>query len=242
MYGRVQGFGFWRVIANLVLSWLLLSLITSAIRTVFVQPFDTPSESMMPTLLPGDDLYVSRYSYGYSRYSLPGSLPLFSGRIFASEPQRGDVVVFRLPTDNSLMFIKRIVGLPGDQVQMINGVLQINGEPIKHERIDDFVGDDGIVVKRYRDTLPNGVSYAVLVISGDRFYDNAPLYTVPAGHYFMIGDNLNNSTDSRVMSMVGFVPFENLIGRAERIYFSVEGASAAAPATIRFDRIGMAVR
>jgi signal peptidase I len=123
---------------------------------------------------------------------------------------------------------------------MLNGLLQINGQPIKHEPIEDFVGDDGKPVKRYRETLPNGVSYTVIALSKSGFYDNTPVYTVPADNYFVLGDNLDNSTDSRVMSQVGYVPFENLIGRAAFIYYSTN--RDATPPTIRYDRIGMTVR
>jgi signal peptidase I len=237
-YKRAQRFGVWRAIATLLLAGLFVFMIPVVVRTLFFQPFTMPSGSMMPTLLPGDYFFVSKYSYGYARVSLPFSPPLFSGRIFASEPQRGDVAVFRLPRDNSADYVKRIVGLPGDRIQMIGGVLQINGQPIKHERIEDFVGDDGTRVQRYRETLPNGVSFATLNLTNNGFYDNTPLYTVPAGHYFVIGDNLDNSTDSRVLSQVGYVPFENLIGRAGIIWFSATGAT---PPTIRFERIGTVI-
>jgi len=197
---------------------------------------------MMPTLLVGDYFFVSKTSYGYTRYSLPFSPPLFSGRVFASEPQRGDVVVFRLPKDDLVDYVKRIVGLPGDSIQMIGGVLQINGQPVKQERIDDFVGDDSPPVKRYRETLPNGVVYTTLDLTENGFYDNTPVYTVPPGHYFMLGDNLDNSTDSRVLSQFGYVPLENLIGRVEVVFFSIKPASDNAPSEIRYERIGTVVR
>jgi signal peptidase I len=240
-YKHVQHFGVWRAIASLVLAGLLFLTIPLGIRTFFFQPFAIPSGSgaMIPTLLPGDNFFVSKYSYGYTRFSFPFSPRLFSGRILAAEPQRGDVVVFCLPKDTSVDYIKRVVGLPGDRIQMIGGVLQINAQPVKHERIEDFVTDEGRHIQRYRETLPNGVSFTTLNLADHSFYDDTPLYTVPAGHYFVIGDNLDNSADSRVMSQVGYVPFENLIGRVGLIWLSTtEGAQP----TIRYGRIGTVIQ
>jgi len=230
---------------RVVIHALIIALI---IRTFLFQPFNIPSGSMKATLLVGDYLFVSKYSYGYTHYSIPFSPPLFSGRIFGSAPERGDIAVFRLPTDTSVDYIKRVIGLPGDKIQMIEGLLHINGQPVKRDRLPDFVGEDPCGsadatarVKRWRETLPNGVVYDTLDCVDSGFYDNTPVYTVPADHYFMMGDNRDNSTDSRVLSHVGYVPYENLIGRAQMIFFSIaEGEQAwhiwRWPFALRWDR------
>lgn len=196
-------------------------LIALVIRTFLFQPFNIPSGSMKATLLVGDYLFVSKYAYGYSRYSIPFSPPLFTGRILPGEPQRGDVAVFRLPKDDSTDYIKRVIGLPGDRIQMMGGLLHINGQPVKRERIGDFIETEegpGVTrVKRWRETLPNGVQYETLDLVDSGFYDNTPVYTVPPGHYFMMGDNRDSSSDSRYW---GFVPDRNIVGKAFMIWWN----------------------
>lgn len=228
---------------KVVVHALILALI---VRTFLFQPFNIPSGSMKSTLLIGDYLFVSKFSYGYSKYSFPFSPNLFSGRIWTDTPQRGDVAVFRLPRDPNVDYIKRVVGLPGDEVQMIDGVLHINGTAVERERIDDYTMTDRsgrqIRAPRYRETLPNGVSYDTLDIVENGFSDNTGVFKVPDGHYFMMGDNRDNSSDSRVQSGVGFIPLENFIGRADVIFFSInEDASAWRvwewPQTVRWRRL-----
>jgi len=217
-------------------------LIALVVRTAAYEPFNIPSGSMIPTLLVGDYLFVSKFSYGYSKYSLPQSLPLIPGRIFFTEPERGDVAVFKLPEDDTVDYIKRLIGLPGDRIQVVHGILHINGKPVKRERVADYVfrSDSGTIrqVPRFRETLPNGRSHFILEETDTGPADNTPVFTVPAGHYFAMGDNRDRSRDSRLG--VGFIPKKNLVGRAEFLFFSIEGAAWKIwqwGSTVRFGRL-----
>ena len=248
MLSRVERFGFWRTIAAYAAGAVLPSAALALIvRTFLFQPFNIPAGSMIPTLLVGDHFFTSKYAYGYTRYSFPFSPPLFSGRIFGSDPARGDVIVFRLPKDNSTDYVKRVVGLPGDRIQMKEGELHINGTPVKRERVADFEESDPCgggpsKVKRWRETLPEGASYETLDCVDRGFYDNTNVFTVPAGHLFVLGDNRDNSTDSRVLTSVGYIPLENVIGRVGMIFFSRDAGGDGTPTVIRYGRIGTVVQ
>lgn len=223
-------------------------LIAVAIRTVAFEPFNIPSGSMIPTLLVGDYLFVSKYSYGYSRHSLPFSLPLLPSRVFESLPERGDVAVFKLPRDGRTDYIKRIVGLPGDRVQVRRGRLHVNGEAVGRRRVDDLpIGPLGTGVPQFVETLPGGREHLIAERRGDTGgLDDTGVYTVPEGHVFAMGDNRDDSLDSRVLGEVGFVPVENLIGRAEFLFFSHDSTARLWevwkwPAAIRWSRLFRAV-
>ncbi len=237
MKSTASGDGFWEIVRTLIYALL----VAMTVRTLAYQPFNIPSSSMEPTLLEGDFLFVSKFSYGYSRYSLPISVPLFEGRIFSSDPERGDVIVFQLPTDPSQTYIKRLIGLPGDVIQVRGGILHINEEPVRRDPIGAQQSASGeAIALLFDETLPNGVVHEIREISDGLSTDNTRKFRVPEGHYFMMGDNRDNSRDSR-STLVGFVPAENLVGRAEFIWLSLEGASAWEiwkwPWALRFDRM-----
>jgi signal peptidase I len=246
MISRVEQFGFLRTITVYVLGGIVgLLLIPVVIRTFLFQPFNIPSGAMAPTLLIGDYLFANKFAYGYGQFSLPFGPWGFSGRLFPRDPQRGDVVVFALPKQPSVTYVKRVIGLGGDHVQMKDGQLFINGAPVQRERLSDvfggFCGSTPIATKRWRETLPNGPSYETLDCVDNGFYDNTPEYVVPAGHAFMMGDNRDNSTDSRVLSAMGYIPLDHIFGRATMIFFS-RGAGPHGEAVVRNERIGTVVR
>lgn len=204
----------------IVLVPLFISLsLAMAVRWTTIQPFRIPSGAMQPTLNVGDYIFVSKSSYGYSRFSFApfeGLVPENPQRWRAHQPERGDIAVFRPTPEPDRDFIKRIVGLPGDRIQMIGGVLHINGTPVVREPAGERQVEGGEIVPVYRETLPNGVSY-LTAERGDTELDNTREFVVPAGSYFMMGDDRDNSADSRVPTIVGFVPFENLVGRLEHV-------------------------
>ena len=195
-------------------------------RTLILQPFNIIGGGMIPAVSDGDYILVAKYSYGISHYSLPFSPPIFTGRMFGSEPARGDIVVFRKGADDS---VKRVIGLPGDRIQLIGGVVFINGAPVERHRVADFIGHNPcrpapvdappVRVAQWRESLPNGVSYNTLECGRGGIADDTPVYAVPSGHFFTIGDNRENSEDSRFAD-VGYVPLENLIGPVSAILFA----------------------
>ena len=211
-----------KIIDNL--KTLLIALfIAVIIRSLLFQPFYIPSSSMEPTLLVGDRIFVSKYTYGYSKHSFPFSPPILNKRIFSSEPKYGDLIVFKTPSDNRTDFIKRLVGLPGDKIQIKNGDLLINQEKVeKEEMLNDFeikCGGENIDVKLFIEILPNNIKHTV-VYNKIGSMVNSDLYIVPEDHYFLLGDNRDCSRDSRFLSSVGYVHKDNLVGKARLIFFS----------------------
>jgi len=245
-------------ILELVKTVVYALLLAGAIRTLFFQPFWIPSGSMKPTLLIGDFLFVNKMAYGYSRHSCPFSLCPIPGRILARMPERGDVVVFKHPT-NGTDYIKRLIGLPGDEIQMIDGILHINGQALPQTPDGTFVeayepqgpmrslprcanrdaaSIGECVEEQAIETMPEGTTHKILNIE-DGFGDDTDVFTVPENEFFFMGDNRDNSMDSRFSRLsggVGTVPFENLVGRADRVIFSSAGSSMLAFWTWRPDR------
>ena len=234
-------------------------LIAAVVRTIVFEPFNIPSASMVPTLLVGDFVFVTKFSYGYSRFSMPFSPHLFDGRIFGSLPHRGDVVVFRYTRDTSQDWIKRVIGLPHDHIQVKGGHLFINGTEAPREVVGDYQaeqeGGGHILAREFIEALPDGPRHRIIKYSDDEHYNigseldpnNTPDYVVPDGMLFMMGDNRDNSEDSRFQNDLGFVPVENLIGRAQFIFFSFDVDHASWfrpwewPFDIRFGRLLKAV-
>jgi signal peptidase I len=222
-------------------------VIAIVIRTFAYEPFNIPSGSMFPTLLIGDYLFVSKTSYGYSKHSFIGSIPIIKDRIFFDEPKRGDVAVFKTPSDNATDFIKRVIGLPGDKIQVVRGILNINGVPVERQFVDIHTSYDKYGLpkqhSRYLETLPNGVRHYILELSDEEVNsDNTDVFTVPKKSYFMMGDNRDESHDSRFAG-VGFVPEVNLVGRADFLFFSIRTINGSSwwqfwkwPSTLRFKR------
>jgi signal peptidase I len=241
--------GLWGTIKTVF--WAVV--IAIVVRTFAYEPFNIPSGSMYPGLLVGDYLFVSKFTYGYSNYSFPFSPPIIRDRVLGSAPQRGDVVVFRLPKDPSIDYIKRVIGLPGDRIQVRDGMLHINGKPVGRKSEESVFEDRGQRLARFTETLPEGRSYTILKVNDLGAHNNTEEFVVPPGHYFMMGDNRDFSIDSRFpcprdpqqarfAQCVGFVPAKNLVGRAEFLFFSWNGTADfwevwKWPSAIRFGRI-----
>ena len=198
-------------------------LIAVVIRSLFIQPFYIPSSSMEPTLLIGDRLFVTKYSYGYSKHSFPFSLPIVNGRLFSNKPKIGDVVVFKTPTDNRTDYIKRLIGEPGDKIQFVNGDLIINNYQLSKSVASKtdiiYCGKQTIDVYTFDEILPNGKTHKTVYLTNYSF-QNSDIFTVPKHHYFFLGDNRDCSKDSRYLTSVGYVHEDNLVGKAQFIFFS----------------------
>ena len=236
------------LISNLK-SIFLAVLIALIIRSFFAEPYNIPSGSMKPNLLVGDFIFVSKWSYGFSKHSLPFSIPLIPGKIFSKLPERGEVVVFKTPEDNRTDYIKRVIGLPGDRIQIIDGKIIINDNLILRKKLKDFIDTDKNSsikrIRKYKEYFFNK-EIEVLDITDQGIVDNTNLYVVPEGHFFVMGDNRDNSQDSRFTNIVGYIPIENLIGKAQFIFFSLENSRFLElwkwPKAIRTERLFMQIK
>ena len=225
-------------------SIFLAIFIALLIRSFIAEPFNIPSGSMKPNLLVGDFIFVSKWSYGYSKHSLPFSIPIIPGKILSKMPKRGDVVIFKTPTDNRTDYIKRVIGLPGDKIEIKNGIIFINGSEILRKKLNDFIDTDNKTsnkrVRMYNEYFFNK-EINILDITDNGIADNTQLFNVPENHFFVMGDNRDNSQDSRFISTVGFIPYENLVGKAQFIFFSLQNSRFLEiwkwPKAIRYNRI-----
>ncbi|MBI29318.1 MAG: signal peptidase I [Pelagibacteraceae bacterium] len=219
-------------------------LIALIIRTFVVEPFNIPSGSMKPNLLIGDFLFVKKWSYGYSKHSFPFSIPIINNRIFEKNPKRGDIVVFKTPEDNRTDYIKRIIGLPGDKIKISNGVVILNNSPLSQIEINNFndINNDGTLknIQQFDEILPNK-KYKIINLINNSIADDTITYNVPEDEYFVMGDNRDNSQDSRFLNSVGYIPKENLVGKAWFIFFSLENSRFYEiwkwPYSIRYSRL-----
>jgi len=227
--------GEWKAIVILILLVPVLWSPPLLFRVFLYQPFNIPSGSMMPTLIVGDYIFAAKYAYGYGRYSFPFAPSFISGRFRAADPAYGDVVVFTTPKDTTVDYVKRVVGLPGDRIQMRQGQLVLNDRPVARIALKDAAagsacgGEAGTRVKRWRETMPNGASYITYDCVDNGFADNTEVFTVPPGHFFALGDNRDNSADSRFKSSMGFIPMDNLIGKVTRIFWSLDSRGELRP-------------
>jgi len=236
-------------ITNNIKSIFLAIFIALLIRSFIAEPFNIPSGSMKPNLLVGDFIFVSKWSYGYSRHSLPFSLPIIPNKIFSKIPNRGDIVVFKTPQDNRTDYIKRVIGLPGDKIKIINGTILINDNLIIKKKVEDFIdiNKEGNTkrIRKYIEYFFNN-EVEIIDITDNGIVDNTPLFTVPEDHFFVMGDNRDNSQDSRFMNVVGYIPVENLVGKARFIFFSLENSRFFEiwkwPRAIRFNRLMMIIK